>query len=77
MAREKLGKVVKQVGGYRIRMEMEERRSYVEDRFGKKKQTGSKRCFTGKYEIYAGRNLCKGGLSLEKAIEHAKSYNGE
>ena len=73
--RTKLGKVVEQVGGYRIRMEMEERQSFEEDRFGRKRVTGSKTCFTGKYGVYAGRNRCKGGLTIEKAIEYANSYS--
>lgn len=75
--RNKLGKVVEQIGGFRIRMEMEERNNYEMDRFGRKRPVGtSKRCFKGTYGVYAGRNLCKGGLSIEKAREYADSYNG-
>ena len=72
----KLGKVVKQIGGYRIRMEMETRNSYKIDRFGRKESTGSKVCFTGKFGVYAGKNLCKGNLSKEKAVKVAKNYEG-
>jgi len=75
MAREKLGKVVGQVGGFRIRMEMKNIQKIETDRFGRRKVTESKRCFTGKYGVYAGRNLCKNGLTKEKAIQYAKSYN--
>ena len=56
-------------------MEMTEKQSFEVDRFGRKKVTGSKRCFTGTYGVYAGRNLCKGGLTKERAIAYAKSYN--
>lgn len=72
MAREKLGKVVENIKGFRIRMEMEERSSYGEpNRFGKKKLLGTKSCFTGKYGVYAGKNLRKGGLTLDSAREFA------
>jgi len=73
----KLGKVIGQVGGYRIRMEMEDRQSFEIDRHGRRRVTGSKTCFTGKYGVYAGKNLCKGGLTKEKAYEYATAYYGQ
>jgi len=71
----KLGKIVAQVGGYRVRQMMENRDTSVMDRFDRVKSRSSKMCFTGKFGIYAGRKLCKDGIaSLEKAAEIIRQW---
>jgi len=75
MVKDKLGKVVGTVNGYKVRVMLKTVQKVDVDRFGRRKVLESNMLPSGKFGIYAGKNLCREGFKTkDEALAFAKEY---